>query len=96
MPTKRPRITVTETPELAHRLNLVAARLPERRRSRADLLIALTELAEGVIGEADQHGHGDDRKKAKAFILGYTAGVAVEQSEQMLDAREAEWTHELY
>lgn len=96
MPTKRPRITVTETPELAHRLNLVAARLPERRGSRADLLIALTELAEGVLCEVDALSDAGEREKAKACVLRYTAGITAEQAEEMLDAREADWAHDLY
>jgi len=99
MPTKRPRITVTETPALAHRLNLIATRLPERAHSRADLLIALTEVAEEALAEAKRRDSGDghdDRERAKAFVLQHTAGITPEQAQVMLDQREAEWTQELY
>ena len=96
MPTKRPRITITETPEVAHRLNLVAARMPERARSRADLLLALTELAENVLVEGKDNEGRDERQTAKQFVLQYTANITLEHSEAILDAREADWAHELY
>jgi predicted exporter len=96
MPTKRPRITVTETPELAHRLNLVAARLPQRARSRADLLVALTELGEKALVEFEGDDPHEEREKAKRFILEYTTGLTPRASQAMLDAREVEWSHELY
>jgi hypothetical protein len=91
MPTKRPRITITESPEVARRLNLVAARMPERAHSRADLLLALTELAENVLVETKYDGRQDNREKAKQFVLRYTADITPEQSEAILDAREADW-----
>ncbi|MDQ3767898.1 MAG: hypothetical protein M3370_00235 [Actinomycetota bacterium] len=47
MPT--PRITLTEMPALARRLELAATRFPDRAKSRADLLLALTEVAEETL-----------------------------------------------
>lgn len=96
MPTKRPRITITETPAVARRLNLVAARMPEAR-SRAQQLLALTELGEQVLLEhASEPAGGDGRAQAKAFILRFTGAITPEQTEAMLVAREAEWAREIY
>lgn len=95
MPTRRPRITITETPEVARRLNLMAARMPQLARSRGALLLALTELGERALTEPATHGD-DDRERAKQFILGYTADVTPERAAATLDARENDWHHELY
>lgn len=79
-------------------MNLAAARLPDRARSRADLLLALTEMAEDVLVEADDalRGRAAEREAAKAFILEFTGELTAEESQVILDKREAEWAHELY
>jgi hypothetical protein len=92
MPTKRPRLTITETSALARRLEMAAVRFPERARSRADLLLALTEVAEEALVEAD----GDDRGRAAARerLLARTRAITPDAAQAMLAAREADWQQE--
>jgi hypothetical protein len=92
MPTKRPRLTLTETPVVARRLELAATRFPDRATSRADLLLALTEVAEEVLLKAD----GDDggRAAAKERLLARTQAITPDAAHEMLAAREADWRHE--
>ena len=55
MPTSRPRLTLTETDELADTLDVAAARWPEIR-SRRELLLRLVEQGREVL----------DRERAEA------------------------------
>lgn len=92
MPTKRPRVTLTETPAVARRLELAATRFPERASSRADLLLALTEVAEQALAKV--RGDGDGREAAKRRLLERTRSMTPEAADAMLAAREADWQHE--
>ena len=92
MPTKRPRHLVTETPALARRLDLAAARFPGRANSRGDLIVALTEVAEAALlagADAD-----DRRAAAKQRVLARTNEITPEAAAAMLAAREADWDQE--
>lgn len=89
MPTKRPRVTITETPVVARRLELAATRFPHRASSRSDLLLALTEVAEEVLRNAD--GEDDRRAAAKEWILARTRAMTPGDEQAMLAAREADW-----
>lgn len=88
MPTKLPRITVTETAPLARRLELAATRFPHRASSRADLLVALTELAEDVLEDPDR---STDRATAKLRLLERTRQLTADDAAAILEAREASW-----
>jgi len=85
-------VTVTETPVVARRLELAATHFPNRADSRADLLLALTEVAEQALLQAD----GDDggRAAAKRRLLDHTRKLSPETAQAMLDAREADWQSE--
>jgi hypothetical protein len=56
MPTTRPRYQVTETPEVAHALDLAAKRWPDEPRSK--LLLRLVDVGSGTL-ERDQHAEDD-------------------------------------
>jgi len=92
MPTKRPRVTITETPAVARRLELAATRFPDRADSRADLLLALTEVAEQFLVSVE----GDDqgRAAAKRRLLARTRAITPEAAQSLLAARQADWRHE--
>jgi len=92
VPTKRPRLTLTETPAMARRLELAASRFPERAASRTDLLLALTEIAEETLLLAD----GDDggRAAAKRRLLARTQSIPSDAAEAMIAARAQDWQHE--
>ena len=53
MPTTRPRLTITETDEVAAALDAAAAHWPEVR-SRRELLLRLVEEGHEVIGRATE------------------------------------------
>jgi hypothetical protein len=90
MPTKRPPLTVTETPVLARRLELAGARFPELAGSRVALLLRLTEIAEETLrGEAARSA--TSCAEAKRRVLERTQGITPDQSEAMLAAREIDW-----
>ena len=93
MPTKRRRLTVTETPDIEHRLDRAAAYFPELAGCRKDLLLRLTELGERSL-EA-QAGASDPKQVAKRRILRRTTSISPSDAEAMLAARDAEWRHEL-
>lgn len=61
MPTERPRLTITETDEVAEALDAAAARWPEIE-SRRELLLRLVEQGRDVIerDRADQLRHRRD------------------------------------
>jgi hypothetical protein len=90
--TKRPRVTLTETPVVARRLELAATRFPDRPKSRADLLPALTEVAEQALAKAG--GDDDGRAAAKERLLERTRAITPDTAQAMLAAREADWQHE--
>lgn len=93
MPTKRPRVTITETPVVARRLELAATRFPERASSRADLLLALTEVAENALAKAD--GDDDGRAAAKRRLLARMQSATPDTAQAMLAARDTDWHHDL-
>lgn len=93
MPTKRPRLTVTETPVIARRLELAAACFPELAGSRLDLLVRLTEVAEKSL--LRQPAGGDDsRAAAKRRLLARAGAITPERARAMLAAREDDWHHD--
>ncbi|MDQ3091575.1 MAG: hypothetical protein M3R46_07955 [Actinomycetota bacterium] len=92
MPTKRPRVTITETPVVAQRLELAATRFPDRAKSRADLLLALTEVAEKTLVEAE--GDDEGRAVARERLLVRTRAITPDTAQAMLAAREADWQYE--
>lgn len=87
MPTKRPRLMVTETPVVARRLELAAARFPELAGSRVALLLRLTEIAEEALRGATE----ELRVEAKRRVIERTRGITPEQTEVMLATREIDW-----
>lgn len=93
MPTTRPRITVTETPEVTKRLELAATRFPGRASTRAGLLLLLTEVAERALQDAA----GDDggRAEAKRRVLAETRAISPDDADAIIAARESEWQPEL-
>lgn len=94
MPTKRPRLTITETPAVARRLALAATQFPERANSRTDLLLALTEVAErSLVRSLPDH---DERDAAKRRVVERTRSMSAATAKAMLDARETDWQHEPY
>ena len=91
VPTKRPRLTITETPDMTRRLSLAAAWRPELAGSRNELLLLLTEIAERTL-----EGLGDDdnrREAAKRRLLTRTEAITAGQAQVMLGSREADWAH---
>lgn len=93
VPTKRPRLTVTETPEVERRLNFAASRFPALAGRRRELLLRLTELGEQALVE---RAEGDDpRTQAKRRILARTRAITEADARAMMAAREDEWRHEL-
>ncbi|CAN5568601.1 hypothetical protein BH23ACT6_BH23ACT6_07660 [soil metagenome] len=61
MPTTRPRYQVTETPEVAHALDVAAKRWPNEPRSR--LLLRLVSLGSGAL-EAQRQEAADAHRAA--------------------------------
>ena len=74
---------------MARRLELAATHFPGRAGSRADLLLALTEVAEEVLVRAD--GDDDGRAAAKRRLLARTRAITPEVAQALLGAREADW-----
>jgi hypothetical protein len=60
MPTTRPRLTITETDELAATLDAAAARWPEVR-SRRELLLRLVEQGRAVLDR--EHAEATARRR---------------------------------
>jgi len=90
MPTQRPRLTLTETPEIARRLDLVAAHYPALAGSRKELLLRLTEVGEKALNDGSV-GVGDARAEAKRQVLERTQAISQADAQAMLAAREADW-----
>jgi hypothetical protein len=93
MPTKRARLTITETPEVERRLDRAAARHPELAGRRRDLLLWLSEVGEQALEEREAAASA--REEAKRRVLARTRSIGPEEADAMLAAREAEWEHEL-
>lgn len=94
MPTKLRRITVSETRDLARRLDLAAQRFPELAGSRSRLLLALTEVAEEALASKPE----DDRERREAawnFLLESMEGTTVERELAALEERDAYWDRPL-
>ena len=77
MPTTRPRLTITETDELADTLDAAAARWPEIR-SRRELLLRLVEQGREVLdrerGEAAARRRDSVRRTSGALTGAYEPG----------------------
>lgn len=77
MPTTRPRLTITETDELAATLDAAAARWPEVR-SRRELLLRLVEQGREVLdrerGEAAAHRREAIQRTSGALTGAYEPG----------------------
>jgi hypothetical protein len=73
MPTSRPRLTITETDEVAAALDAAAARWPEVN-SRRELLLRLVEQGRGVI-EHDRLEQVDRRRQAITQTSGALTGA---------------------
>ena len=67
MPTSRPRYQVTETPEVAHALDLAAQRWPGEPRSK--LLLRLVKAGRGTL-EHDQDTEADAHRAAVSASSG--------------------------
>lgn len=93
MPTQRPRLTVTETPDVAARLDVAAAHFPALAGSRKQLLLRLTEL--GVQTLQSRDNDSDLREASKRRILERTRAITPEEAQALLAAREADWRHDL-
>ena len=89
VPTRHHRLTVTETPEIARRLDLAATRFPDLAGSRGLLLLRLTELGERALLTAA--GPADTRAVAKQRVLARTQGLSPEQRDALLAARDQAW-----
>lgn len=90
MPTERPRLTVTETPDVARRLDLAAARFPDLAGSRQALLLRLTEVAEEALRA--RSGAGDDgRAAAKRRLLDRSRALSAADADAILTGRDAAW-----
>jgi hypothetical protein len=73
MPTTRPRLTITETDEVAEALDAAAARWPEIR-SRRELLLRLIEQGRSVI-DRDRAEEADGRRHAIRRTSGALTGA---------------------
>jgi hypothetical protein len=73
MPTTRPRLTITETDELAEALDVAAVRWPEVG-SRRELLLRLVEQGRNVI-ERDRAEEAERRREAIRRTSGALTGV---------------------
>jgi hypothetical protein len=77
MPTTRPRLTITETDELADTLDVAAARWPEIR-SRRELLLRLVEQGREVLdrerGEATARRREAVKRTSGALTGAYEPG----------------------
>jgi hypothetical protein len=73
MPTERPRLTITETDDVAEALDLAAERWPETP-SRRELLLRLVEQGRSVI-ERERDEQADRRREAVRRTSGALTGV---------------------
>ena len=73
MPTKRPRLTITETGDVAEAIDLAAERWPETA-SRRELLLRLVEQGRSVI-ERERDEQAEHRRDAIRRTSGALTGV---------------------
>lgn len=73
MPTTRPRLTITETDDVAAALDAAAARWPEVH-SRRELLLRLVEQGRDVI-DSDRNGEAARRREAIRRTSGALTGA---------------------
>jgi hypothetical protein len=73
MPTTRPRLTITETEDVAAALDAAAARWPEVG-SRRELLLRLVEQGRGAL-DREQHEATERRRAAIQRTSGALTGV---------------------
>jgi hypothetical protein len=73
MPTDRPRLTITETDEVAEAIDLAAERWPETP-SRRELLLRLVEQGRSVI-EREHDEQADHRREAIRRTSGALTGA---------------------
>ena len=73
MPTDRPRLTITETDDVAEAIDLAADRWPETR-SRRELLLRLVEQGRSVI-ERERDEQAERRRGAIRRTSGELTGV---------------------
>jgi len=73
VPTTRPRLTITETDDVAAALDAAAARWPEVR-SRRELLLRLVEQGREVI-DRDRDGAIENRREAIRRTSGALTGA---------------------
>lgn len=93
MPTNRPRVTITETPAVARRLDLVVSRHPELAGSRREQLLLLTELGEQVLRESGFRS--EDRAAARRRLLERTDALTSTDANAILAGRESDWARDL-
>lgn len=74
MPTTRPRLTLTETDELATALDAAGRRWPQDAGSRARLLLRLVEAGRRAIGEERERERAR-RHEAVQHTAGAMTGV---------------------
>jgi Ser/Thr protein kinase RdoA (MazF antagonist) len=85
---------ITETDEVAGRLDYASRRFPELAGRRKDLLVRLTELGEQALRDSEPDA-ATRRAAAKRAILDITAAMTEGEAEAMLEAREAMWSHDV-
>jgi hypothetical protein len=73
MPTERPRLTITETDDVAEAIELAAKRWPETR-SRRELLLRLVEQGRSAI-ERERDQEAEHRRDAIRRTSGALTGV---------------------
>lgn len=74
MPTTRPRITITETDDVARMLDLAARKWPEAQASRGELLKRLAEQGAAAL-DVEREARIKRRRAALAEAAGSLAGV---------------------
>lgn len=90
MPTKRPRLTVTETQAIAQRLDLAAAHFPDLAGHRTKLLLRLTEVGEQALVRRGAQSE-DPREAAKQRVLAHTGAIGEADGDAILERRNAAW-----
>jgi hypothetical protein len=86
VPTKRPRLTITETDDVAAALDVAASRWPEVR-SRRELLLRLVEQGRAVIGR-----DRDDAAARRREAIRRTSGALTGDFEpDHLERLRADW-----
>jgi hypothetical protein len=86
-------VTITETPVVARRLDLVASRHPELAGSRREQLLLLTELGEKALRESDPGS--DARAAARHRLLERTRALTSTDANTILAGRESDWDRDL-